>query len=59
MDTQKATTTNQMNDSVNQDPKNIQEDNEKGDIELKKKNDQPAQDTGRGVETDRPMVTAE
>ena len=42
MDTQKATTTNQMNDSVNQDPKNIQEDNEKGDIELKKKNDQPA-----------------
>lgn len=42
MDTQKATTTNQMNDSIKEDPKNIQEDNENGDIELKKKNDQPA-----------------
>ena len=41
MDTQKATT-NQMNDSVYRDPKNIQEDNETGDIELKKKNGQPA-----------------
>ena len=57
MDTQKATTTNQ-NASVQEDPKNIQ-DTEKGDIELKKKTDateQPA-DTGRAVDTDRPMVT--
>lgn len=52
MDTQKATTTNQQNDSVQQDPKQIQ-DNENGDIELKNK------DTGRGVETDRPMVQDE
>lgn len=53
MDTQKPTTTNQQNeDSVQQDPKQIQ-DNENGDIELKNK------DTGRGVETDRPMVQDE
>jgi hypothetical protein len=36
MDTQKATTTNQQNESVQQDPKAIQ-DNENGDIELKNK----------------------
>lgn len=54
MDTQKATTTNQASDSVAEDPKAMQ-DTEKGDIELKKKDDETPE-TGRGVETDRPMV---
>ena len=59
MDTQKATTTNQQNESVQQDPKAIQ-DNENGDIELKNKvEEQKEPDTGRGVETDRPMVQDE
>lgn len=57
-DTQKATTTNQMNDSVKPDPKQLDEEN--GDIELKKKDgatqEQEPPDTARAVETDRPMV---
>ena len=55
MDTQKATTTNQASDSVAEDPKAMQ-DTEKGDIELKKKDETAEPETGRGVETDRPMV---